>query len=60
MYMCSLIQYVNMSCVIILQVCWNPMHRACVGRQLQVIQLLRRHGLDVHTPKDKVIKNVDA
>ena len=55
MYMCSLIQYLIMSCVIFLQDGWNPMHCACAGRHLEVIQLLRRKGLDLHTPKDKVI-----
>ena len=56
MYMCSLIQYLILSCVMILQTGWNPMHWACVGRRFEVIQLLRQEGLDLHTPKDKVIK----
>ena len=55
MYMCSLIQCLIMSCVIILQDGWNPIHCACYGRRLEVIQLLRQKGLDLHSPRDEVI-----
>ncbi len=57
MYMCSLIQYLIMSCVIILQNGENAMHQACLGRRLEVIQLLRKEGIDLQTQKDKVIKS---
>ncbi len=56
MYMYSLIQYLIMSCVIILQTGRNPMHQACAERQLEVIHILRKEGLDLYTPEDKVIK----
>ncbi len=32
------------------------MHLACYGKYIEVIQLLKQKDLDLHTPKDRVIK----